>query len=117
MNALEDIWGVSQIHPEINARDAKYKICDHSRLIQNECKGEELSEKSMGKRLHKIFKAFVTELKNTLYNVVQSGSEVPYFVPEPSNFAGVAILPADVKNSWLKATFRYIKIQSTIMPF
>ena len=31
------------------------------------------------------------------------------FVPEPNNFEEVAILPVEVKNTWLKETFKHIK--------
>ena len=40
----------------------------------------------MGKCLHKIFKAVVNEIKNELPNLVESGSEVSHFIPEPRNF-------------------------------
>ena len=48
-----------QIHPDLNARYTRFKICDHIRKMKNEWKGSELSEKSMGKVLHKLFKAVV----------------------------------------------------------
>ena len=40
MNSQEVIWDGSQINPEINARDAIFKICDHIRQTQNEFMGE-----------------------------------------------------------------------------
>ena len=37
---------------------------DRIRKTQNECKGAELSSKSMEKGLHKVFKAALNELNN-----------------------------------------------------
>ena len=68
-NALEDIQGGIQIHPELNPRDARFKIRDRIKQTQNEWKGAELSENSMGKGLHKVFKAVVNELNNALPNL------------------------------------------------
>ena len=65
-NYLEDIWDGIQIHPDINTRDARLKIRDHIKKTKGEWKEEELSEKIMGKGLHKLFKDFVNELKNSL---------------------------------------------------
>ena len=64
----------------------------------------------MGKVLHKLFKSVVNELNNVLPVIVESVSEVSHFIPEPSNFVEVAILPADFKKDCLKATLKYIKI-------
>ena len=58
-NDLKDIWDRSQIHADINARDAKSKIRERIKKTKNEWKGTELSAKTMGKGLHKVFKAFV----------------------------------------------------------
>ena len=46
-NSLEDIRDESQIHLEINARDARFKISDCIRQTENEWKVAELSVKSM----------------------------------------------------------------------
>ena len=58
-NSLGDIWYGIQIHPEINARYSRLKIHDRIKQTQNEFKGAELSDKSMGKVLHKLFKFVV----------------------------------------------------------
>ena len=58
-DALGDIWDGSQIHPKINTRYDKFKIRDLIRQTQAEWKVVELSENSMVKGLHKIFKADV----------------------------------------------------------
>ena len=50
------------MHPNINTRGSRLKICDHTRQAQSERKVEELSAKSMGKGLHKVFKVDVKEL-------------------------------------------------------
>ena len=39
-------------------------------------KGAELSAKSIGNFLHKVFKVFADELKNEFPNLIESGSEV-----------------------------------------
>ena len=41
--------------------------------------------------------------------MVESGSEVPHFIPEPRSSAEVTTLPADVKNDWMKETLKEIK--------
>ena len=41
----------------------------------------------MGKYLHKVFKAVVDELKNSLPALGESGSEVSHFILEPRKFA------------------------------
>ena len=35
MNVLEDIWDENYVYPDINAIDAKLKICEHIRLAQS----------------------------------------------------------------------------------
>ena len=37
-NSLKYIQDEGQIHPDINARDARLKICDHNKQTQNEWK-------------------------------------------------------------------------------
>ena len=66
MNALKETWGWIQIHPELNARDARFKICDHIKQTQTEWKGEEISAKNMGKCLHIFFKAVINDLNSVL---------------------------------------------------
>ena len=63
----------------------------------------------MVKGLHKLFKLVVNELNNSFNTLGESGSKASQFIPEPSNFVEVAILPADVQKSWLKETFKEIK--------
>ena len=58
-NYVKGIRGRNCIHPDINAGDDRFKIRDHIRQTQIECKGFEISENSMGKGLHKVFKAVV----------------------------------------------------------
>ena len=56
MNDFMEIWDGIYVNPDSNARDARLKIRDCIRQAQSECKGEELSEISMGKIVHKVFK-------------------------------------------------------------
>ena len=69
MNALEDIRDGSQIQPDLNTRYSRLKISDRIKQTQNEWKVLELSLKSMGKGLHKVFKAVVKKLKNEFPNL------------------------------------------------
>ena len=52
------------LHPNINKEYAILRIYDHIRQAQNDWKRAELSEKSVGKGLNKIFKVIVKELNN-----------------------------------------------------
>ena len=49
-----------------NVIDARLKICYCIRQTQGGYKGEELSANSMRKILHKLFKAILNELNNSL---------------------------------------------------
>ena len=40
-----------------------------------------------------------------------------HFIPEPRNFSEVIILPAEIKNAWLKSTLKYIKNLSNNQTF
>ena len=44
---------------------------------------------NMGKGLHKVFKTVVEEILQDFPPLVESGSEVSLFIPEPRNFAKV----------------------------
>ena len=56
---LEDIWDKNHVHPNIIARDYRFIIRNQTGQVQSEGKGEELSEKSMDKGLHKLFKVII----------------------------------------------------------
>ena len=77
MNYLKEIWDGNQINPDINAIYSRLKISDCIKQVQGEYRGAELSTKRMGKGLHKLFNAFVNELKDslpTLPTLGESGS-------------------------------------------
>ena len=59
---LEDISDRSQTNPNINRREAHYKIRDHIRQIQLEQKGALIATRSMGKVLHKVFSTIVEDI-------------------------------------------------------
>ena len=42
-------------------------------------------------------------------NFVETGSEVPHFIPEPKNFAEVTKLAENIRKPWLKAALKEIK--------
>ena len=58
---LEDIRDGSQIHLNINRREASYKIRDCIRQRQSESKGALKATRSMGKGLNKVFSTVVKE--------------------------------------------------------
>ena len=53
---LEDIHDRSQSHPNINRRDACYKIRDHIKHRQLELKGALKYTRNMSKGSHKVLK-------------------------------------------------------------
>ena len=59
---LEDIHDGSQTHPNVNIREARYKIRDRIRQGQPEWKGALKSTLRMGKDLHKVFKTGVKDI-------------------------------------------------------
>ena len=59
---LEDICDRSQTHPNVNRREARYKISDRIRQIQPEWKGALKATRSMGKGLRKVFKTVVKNI-------------------------------------------------------
>ena len=94
---LEDIRDGSQTHPNVNKREARYKICDRIRQRQSEWKGALKVTQSMGKGLHKVFSTVVKEISQELKPLGESGSEVSHFIPEPRNFAKVTKLSENIK--------------------
>ena len=95
---LEDICDGSQTHPNVNRREARYKIRDCIRQRQSEWKGELKAMQSMGKDLHKVFSTVVKEILQEFIPLGESGSEVSHFIPEPRNFAEVTKLSEKIKN-------------------
>ena len=56
---LEDIRDGSQTHPNVNRREARYKLRDHIRQGQSKWKGALKDTRSMEKGLHKVFSTVV----------------------------------------------------------
>ena len=71
---LEDIRDGSQTHPNINRREAHYKIRDHIRQRESEWKVVLKATRSIGKGLHKVFSMVVKELFQELTPLGESGS-------------------------------------------
>ena len=109
MEMLEDIRDRSQTHPNVNRREACYKIRDRIMQRQSEWKGALKATLSMGKGLHKVFSTVVKDISQELTPFGESGSEVSHFIPEPRNFAEVNKLSENIKKPWLKATLKEIK--------
>ena len=59
---LEDIRDKNKTHPNVNRREARYKIRDCIRQRQSERKGALRATKSIGKGLHKVFSTVVKEI-------------------------------------------------------
>ena len=59
---LEDIRDGSQTHPNVNRREARYKICDRIRQRQLEWKVALKDMQSIGKGLHKVFSTVVKDI-------------------------------------------------------
>ena len=106
---LKDICDGSQSRPNVNRRESRYKICDRINQRQLEWKGALKATRNMGKGLHKVFNNVVKEISQYLPPLVESGSEVYHFIPEPRNFAEVKKLSDYIKKPWLEANLKEIK--------
>ena len=106
---LENIFGGSPYHLNMNRRESRYKICDCVKQIQSEWKGALKATQNMGKGLHKVFITVVKDISQELTPLDESGSEFSYFVPDPRKSAEVAKFSDDIKKPWLKATQTGIK--------
>ena len=58
-HTLEDIRNGNPFHPHINAMDSRLIIRNQIRKSRSEWKVSEITEKIMGKLLHKVFKVIV----------------------------------------------------------
>ena len=58
----------------------------------------------MGKGLYKVFKPAVNIILQVLPIFVESGSEVSYFISDPTYFAEVKRISDDIKKPWPKST-------------
>ena len=71
---LHDICDGNQTHPDVNRREASYKIRDRIRQRKLEWKGALKATRSMGKGLHKVFstvvKAILQKLTVIEYRIV-----------------------------------------------
>ena len=105
---LEDILDGSQSYPSINRVGALYKIHDHIKQRQAEWKLVLLSTINVGRGLYKVFKAVVKELSEAFPILGESGSEVTYFFPKPTNFAELTRLSEGINKPWLKANMKDI---------
>ena len=109
MKMLEDICDRSQTHPNVNRREARYKIRDRIRQRQLEWKGALKSTRSMGKGLHKVFSTVVKEILQELTPLVESDSEFSHFIPETRNFAEVTKMSENIRKPWLKVDLKEIR--------
>ena len=93
---LEEIRYGIQTHPNVNIKEAHYKIRDRIMQRQSERKGALKATQSTGKVLHKVFSTVVKEISQELTPLGESGSEVSHFIPEPRNFSEVTKLPENI---------------------
>ena len=80
---LEDISDGSQSRPNVNRREACYKICDRIKQRPSEWKGALKSTLNMGRYLHELFKTVVKDTSQVFPPLGKSGSEVSHIIPEP----------------------------------
>ena len=71
---------MSQTHPNVNRREAPYKIRDCIRQNQSKRKGALKGTRRMGKGLHKVFITVVKDISQKFTPLGESGSEVSYFI-------------------------------------
>ena len=106
---LEDICDGIQTHPNINRREARYKISGRIRQRQSEWKISLKDTRSMGKVLQKVLSAVVKDIYQELKPLGESGSEVSHFIPEPRKFSEVTKLSKNIRKPWLKETLEEIR--------
>ena len=94
---LQDICDGSQTHPNVNKREARYKISDRVRKRKSEWKGALKATQRTGKGLHKEFSTVVKDIFQELTALGESGSEVFHFILDPRNFAEVTKLSENIK--------------------
>ena len=110
MEMLEDICDISQTHPNVNKREARYKIRECVRQKESEWKGALKVTRSMGKGLHKVFSTIVKDISQELAALGESGSGVSHFIPEPRNFAEVTKFSENIRKPWQKQLSRRERI-------
>ena len=86
---LEDICDRSQYHPNVNRREAHYKIRDRFNQRQSEFTGSLKDMYNMVRGSQKVYKIVVKDIYQYLPPFGESGSDDSYFIPEPRNFAEV----------------------------
>ena len=77
--------------------------------IKLEWKGAFKATQSMIKVLHKVFSTIVKEILQELTPLVESGSGVSHFIPEPRNFSEVKKWSENINKPWLKENLKEIK--------
>ena len=78
---LEEICDRSQSLPNVNQKEACYKIRDRIRQRQLERKGALKDTQYMDKGLHKVFNTVVKEILKEFLPLRESGSDFSHFIP------------------------------------
>ena len=107
--SLEDIRDRYKSNPNVNRREAHYKIHDNIKQRKPEWKGVLKATRNMSTGLNKVFKTVVKEISQYLPPLGESGSEVSHLIPEPRNFAEVTKLSEDINKPWIKKNIKDIK--------
>ena len=102
MKILEDICDGSQTNPNVNRREARYKIRDRIRQRKPEWKGALKATQITGKGLHKVFSTVVKDIFAKFTPLGESGSEVSHFIPKPRNFSEVKKLSENMLKENIK---------------
>ena len=103
---LEDIRDRSQTYPNVNIREARYKIRDHIRKRKPEWKGALKHTRNMGKGLHKVCSRVVKDILQELTPLGESGLQVSQFIQEPRNFFEVTKIIREHKETLAKGNSR-----------
>ena len=78
---LHDIHDGNQTHPSIDKRKACISIRDSIKQKKLQWEGALRATHKMGKGLHRVFSAIVSEISQELTNFGETGSEVSHFIP------------------------------------
>ena len=103
---LENIRGGSQSHPNVNRREACYKIRGSIKKRLLERNGALKATQNMGKGLHKAFKTVIKNILQDLPSLGESGSELSHFILEPRNLYEVKKLSDDINKPLLKTSLK-----------
>ena len=83
---LEDLRDRSHSCPNVNRREARYKIRNRIKRIQSKWKGALKAMRNMSKGLHQLFKTVVKDISQDLPPLGESSSKYPISFHNPETF-------------------------------